>query len=93
VESQIFNLRDEIIPFEEKMFLLNHALNLELIELDDVHGSPHHQGEIQKYIPLTLLRQQKSGRTFIKALSYASLQLEKLKRKLGSLSSIHSSRY
>ncbi|MFC7440399.1 alpha/beta fold hydrolase [Laceyella putida] len=89
----IFNLRDEIIPFEEKMFLLNHALNLELIELDDVHGSPHHQGEIQKYIPLTLLRQQKSGRTFIKALSYASLQLEKLKRKLGSLSSIHSSRY
>jgi esterase FrsA len=79
----IFSQKDEIIPSEERTFLLNHVRNLELVEFDDIHGSPHHMGEIQKYIPLSILRQQKSKRIFIKIALHTALIFEKWKRKLG----------
>ena len=77
----VFSLRDEIIPLQEKEFLLHNVAHLELIEYDDVHGSPNHLGEIQKYIPLSVLRQYKSKRVIVKGFLRMALLIQKLKRK------------
>ncbi|WP_139491986.1 alpha/beta fold hydrolase [Brevibacillus dissolubilis] len=76
----VFSLRDEIIPLSEKAFLLENVQNLELLEFDDVHGSPGHMGEIQKYIPLSVLRQQRSNLVMAKFVLGMGFRLEAMKR-------------
>jgi esterase FrsA len=78
----VLSLRDEIIPQREKEFLLHSVEDLELMEFDDVHGSPNHLGEIQKYIPLSVLRQQNSKRVLLKGLLRVALFVQTLKRKV-----------
>ncbi|TMN20884.1 alpha/beta fold hydrolase [Lentibacillus cibarius] len=81
----IFSERDEIIPSSEKQYLKRNVSQLELIEFDDVHGSPHHMGEIQKYIPLSVMRQQKSKMLFFKWTLRWLLTVEIVKRKVRTL--------
>jgi esterase FrsA len=65
----------------KKEFLMRNIKRLELIEFDDVHGSPHHMSEIQKYIPLSVLRQQQSRLHLAKVFLRTGLALEKFKSK------------
>lgn len=78
----IFSKQDEIIPIKEKQYLKDNVSQLELIEFDDVHGSPHHMGEIQKYIPLSIIRQHKGKSTFLKWVLRFSLTIEMIKRRI-----------
>ncbi|WP_078392764.1 alpha/beta hydrolase [Shouchella patagoniensis] len=82
----VFSNKDEIIPLSEKEFLKKHVAQLELIEFDDVHGSPKHMPEIQKYIPLSVMRQQKSNRILVRWMLAFLLGIQKEKRKLKSRS-------
>jgi len=82
----IFSRQDEIIPLTEKQYLKNNVSQLELIEFDDVHGSPHHMGEIQKYIPLSIMRQHKGKFTFLKWVLRFLLTIETIKRRIRTFS-------
>lgn len=80
------SLRDEIIPAEEKTFLLSSLKNIHFRENDDVHGSPHHMQELRKYVPITIFKATKRKRLITFALE---LQLKILEHKRILLSSIN----
>jgi hypothetical protein len=44
------SLRDEIIPGGDVRRLRDHVRDLRLVENDDVHGSPHHLAESQRWV-------------------------------------------
>jgi hypothetical protein len=48
--------RDEIIPADDVRFLHDHARRLELVQHDDVHGSPRHGVETRLWALLSILR-------------------------------------
>jgi hypothetical protein len=48
--------RDEIIPADDVRFLHDHARRLELVQHDDVHGSPRHVVETRLWALLSILR-------------------------------------
>ena len=50
------SLRDEIIPSADWQLLRDRVKNLEVIEFDDVHGSPSHTAEMQLWTARSLLR-------------------------------------
>ncbi|GFE13622.1 hypothetical protein Sgleb_16690 [Streptomyces glebosus] len=50
------SLRDEIVPAEDVRLLCSHARRLELVEHDDVHGSPRHVLETRIWALLSILR-------------------------------------
>jgi esterase FrsA len=51
------SVNDEIIPPGEKDVLKRHVPALHLREYVDVHGSPNHMGDLQKYVPMTVLKE------------------------------------
>ncbi|MBL7497612.1 alpha/beta hydrolase [Frankia sp. CNm7] len=52
------SLRDEIIPPGDLARLRRHLRRLEVLEKDDVHGSPAHVAEVRLWTILTVLRQR-----------------------------------
>lgn len=50
------SLRDEIVPAEDVQLLRSHARRLELVEHDDVHGSPRHVLETRLWALSSILR-------------------------------------
>ncbi len=50
------SLRDEIIPGSDVQRLRDHVRDLQLVENDDVHGSPHHLAESQQWVISSTLR-------------------------------------
>lgn len=75
------SLRDEIVPPGEAAFLREHARNLEMVEFDDVHGSPNHMPEIRRYIPLSVLRQKRKPAAVPVIILKALLGIESMKRR------------
>lgn len=51
------SVNDEIIPAGEKDVLMRHVRALTLREYEDVHGSPNHMRDLQKYVPMTVLKE------------------------------------
>jgi esterase FrsA len=51
------SVNDEIIPTAEKDVLMRHVTALTLREYNDVHGSPNHMSDLQKYVPMTVLKE------------------------------------
>lgn len=51
------SVNDEIIPPGEKDVLMRHVSALNMREYKDVHGSPNHMGDLQKYVPMTVLKE------------------------------------
>ncbi len=54
--------RDEIIPEAEVALLSRCIKRLHITEYDDVHGSPNYMMEMQKLVPLTVLRESGTNR-------------------------------
>jgi hypothetical protein len=50
------SLRDEIIPAGDVQLLKDRVRRLEVVENDDVHGSPRHVAEMQLWTVRSLLR-------------------------------------
>ncbi|MFF9351715.1 alpha/beta hydrolase [Streptomyces sp. NPDC014734] len=50
------SLRDEIVPAGDVSLLREHARRLDLVEHDDVHGSPQHVRETRMWALLSILR-------------------------------------
>lgn len=79
----IRSIRDEVIPKEEKNFLVNNVKKLKLTEYDDVHASPNHMDIIRKYLALTILQQCK-GQYLKKILLKCVLVKSQLAKKIKS---------
>ncbi|MGW1915863.1 alpha/beta fold hydrolase [Streptomyces sp. NPDC002076] len=54
--TYVRSLRDEIIPGADAELLARHVPELELIEYDDVHGSPGHVDEVRAALAQAVLR-------------------------------------
>lgn len=52
----VASLRDEIIPAADIALLKEHVRTLDLVEKDDVHGSPNHTAETQLWTVASLMR-------------------------------------
>lgn len=75
--TYVFSNKDEIIPQTEKQFIIENISNLKLIEFDDIHGSPNHLSEIQKLVPISVLKQSNSKNVFLITILSFFLFLEK----------------
>lgn len=75
------SLRDEIIPPGETAFLREHVRRLQLIENDDVHGSPRHAPEVGLWTLRSVL-EMAGGRQVPRAVLSASLLALKARRRL-----------
>ncbi|QTD96708.1 alpha/beta hydrolase [Streptomyces cyanogenus] len=53
--AYVASRRDEIIPAADPELLRSGARRLDLVEFDDVHGAPHHVGEVQLWTTAALL--------------------------------------
>ncbi|WP_018014700.1 alpha/beta fold hydrolase [Teredinibacter turnerae] len=76
------SVNDEIIPPGEKAMLVNNLASLSLREYQDVHGSPNHMSDLQKYVPFTVLKEagtNKVAQTMLNVL----LALGGMKRAVG----------
>ncbi|MGC9544523.1 alpha/beta fold hydrolase [Streptomyces sp. UG1] len=76
----VASLRDEIIPASDVQLLRDHVRALDLVEFDDVHGSPRHVRETQLWILASLLR-DRDVRTMQSALVSLALRLRRLGRR------------
>lgn len=56
------SMNDEIIPPGEKDMLMRHVAALTMREYKDVHGSPNHMSDLQKYVPMTVLKEAGTNR-------------------------------
>ncbi|MCR6112591.1 alpha/beta hydrolase [Bacillus sp. A301a_S52] len=81
--TYVFSRRDEIIPTNDKEFLLENGQNITFYEFDDVHGSPNHLDLIQKIVPLSLLKQSGSKKNVIRLGLAFILFLTKWKKRWG----------
>ncbi|MCR6108468.1 alpha/beta hydrolase [Salipaludibacillus agaradhaerens] len=81
--TYIFSGRDEIIPTNDKEFLLENGQNMTFYEFDDVHGSPNHLDLIQKIVPLSMLKQSSSKKIAIRLGLALILFLTKWKKGWG----------
>lgn len=74
------SMGDEIIPAAEKRLLTENVERLSLREYNDVHGSPGHMGDLQKYVPMTVLKET-GGNKFTYFMLNLMLVVGGLKRK------------
>jgi hypothetical protein len=73
--------RDEIIPGGEIGLLKKHVRRLQVLENDDVHGSPRHIAETRLWTALSVLR-MRGGYTLQRAVTYAMLRALTARRRL-----------
>lgn len=78
--SYAASLRDEIIPADDWHLLRDRVRHLDLVELDDVHGSPDHVAETQLWTVRSLLRARKARGPASAAISLL-LGLRRAKRR------------
>jgi esterase FrsA len=71
----VANRRDEIIPPGDVRMLSEHVQRLDLVEHDDVHGSPDHTRETQLWMLASLLRSC-GGRNLHAAIFRSLMRLE-----------------
>jgi esterase FrsA len=74
---------DEIIPPAEKDVIMQHVAALTLREYKDVHGSPNHMSDLQKYVPMTVLKEAGTNKPAQMMLNLM-LALGGVKRLLGA---------
>jgi esterase FrsA len=75
------SLHDEIIPASEAALLQKCLPQLTLRQYPDVHGSPNHMADLQKFVPMTVLKEAGTNPVALMVLKLI-LGVAGLKRKL-----------
>ncbi|MFQ3243616.1 MAG: esterase FrsA [Arenicella sp.] len=68
---------DEIIPSEEVTYLRKHVSGLHVTQYPDVHGSPRHMSQMQKWVPITVLTETK-GNSLVLFILKTSLKVKQI---------------
>jgi esterase FrsA len=73
--------QDEIIPSEEVAYLRQHVSGLHVTQYPDVHGSPRHMSQMQKWVPITVLTETK-GNPLVLFILKSSLKVKQIVDRL-----------